>query len=93
MKVKNSRSSDDPDLYFSANFDLVVVADDLHWGTYELYGSPALATIYIYDHNNYEHGWEGVGGSNEARYIINNYTPIGVIRYNKANNSITVSAT
>ena len=30
MLVRNSRSSDDPDLYFSANFDLVVVADGCH---------------------------------------------------------------
>ena len=30
MVVKNSGSSDYPDLYFSAGFDLVVVADSLH---------------------------------------------------------------
>ena len=30
MLVRNSRSSDDPDLYFSANFDLVVVSDNIH---------------------------------------------------------------
>ena len=93
MKVKNSRSSDDPDLYFSANFDLVVVSDNIHWGTYELYGSPALATIYIYDHNNYEHGWSDGDGWAEAQFMMDNYTPVGVIRYNKTNNSITVSAT
>ena len=94
MLVRNSGTSNDPDLYFSANFDLVVVADGCHWGTYELYGRPALATIYIYDHNNYEHGWSGSGTPEaEARFIMDNYTPIGVIRYNKTNNSITVSAT
>ena len=94
MKVKNSGTSNDPDLYFSANFDLVVVADGCHWGTYELYGRPALATIYIYDHNNYEHGWSGGGTPEaEAQFIMNNYTPIGVIRYIDGNNTITVSAT
>lgn len=30
MLVRNSGTSNDPDLYFSASFDLVVVADDLH---------------------------------------------------------------
>ena len=30
MLVRNSGSSDYPDLYFSAGFDLVVVADSLH---------------------------------------------------------------
>ena len=50
MLVRNSGTSNDPDLYFSASFNLVIVADDLHWGTYKLYGSPALATIYIYDY-------------------------------------------
>ena len=93
MLVRNSGTSNDPDLYFSASFDLVVVADDLHWGTYELYGSPALAPIYIYDHNNYEHGWDGGGnGHDEAQYMMDNYTPIGVLRYNETNNSIKVSA-
>lgn len=94
MRVRNYGSKNDPDLYFSANFDLVVVADDCHWGSYELFGYPALAPIYIYNHNGYEHGWtDGGDGYDEAQFIINNYTPIGVIRYNKANNSITVSAT
>ena len=93
MKVKNSGTSNDPDLYFSANFDLVVVADGCHWGTYELYGRPALATIYIYDHNNYEHGWSGGDGWAEAQFMMDNYTPIGVIRYIDGNNTITVSAT
>ena len=93
MKVKNSGTSNDPDLYFSANFDLVVVADGCHWGTYELYGRPALAAIYIYNHNGYEHGWSDGDGWAEAQFMMDNYTPIGVLRYNKANNSITVSAT
>ena len=93
MVIKNSGSSDYPDLYFSAGFDLVVVADSLHWGTYELYGSPALDTIYNFNHNNYEHGWdEGGDGHDEAQYMMDNYTPIGVLRYNETNNSITVSA-
>ena len=56
MRVRNSGSSSNPDLYFSANFDLVVVAYGLHFGTYELYDDAALDPIYIYDHNNYEHG-------------------------------------
>ena len=30
MLVRNSGTSNDPDLYFSANFDLVVVADGCH---------------------------------------------------------------
>ena len=30
MRVRNYGSKNDPDLYFSANFDLVVVADDYH---------------------------------------------------------------
>ena len=30
MRVRNYGSSNDPDLYFSADFDLVVVADDYH---------------------------------------------------------------
>ena len=30
MLVRNSGASNDPDLYFSANFDLVVVADGCH---------------------------------------------------------------
>lgn len=93
MRVRNYGSSNDPDLYFSADFDLVVVADDYHWGSYELYGYPALAPIYIYNHNGYEHGWADEGdGYDEAQFIMNTYTSIGVIRYNKANNSITVSA-
>ncbi len=93
MRVRNYGSKNDPDLYFSADFDLVVVADDYHWGSYELYGYPALAAVYIYNHNGYEHGWADEGdGYDEAQFIINNYTPIGVIRYNKENNSITVSA-
>ena len=92
MRVRNYGSKNDPHLYFSANFDLVVVADDCYWGSYELYGRPALATIY--NHNGYEHGWTSEGdGYVEAQYIMDNYTPIGVIRYNEANNSITVSAT
>ena len=94
MRVRNYGSKNDPHLYFSANFDLVVVADDCHWGSYELYGYPALATIYIYNHNGYEHGWtDGGDGYVEGQYIMDNYTPIGVIRYNTTNNSITVSAT
>ena len=30
MRVRNYGSKNDPDLYFSANFDLVVVADGCH---------------------------------------------------------------
>lgn len=93
MLVQNTGTTTSPRLGFSADFDLVVVSQNCHFGSYEVYGSYATAPIYIFDHNNYEYDWEGSGdGEAEGRFVMDNYTPIGIITYDSTNNSIIVSS-
>ena len=66
---------------FSADFNLAVVANGVHWGTYTVYGKPV--TIYIYDlpDDYVERGLLGASdGEIEALNIMAALDPVGVVQ-------------
>ena len=86
-KVLLTCINDDIPHLFSADFSLAVLADGYQWGTYRLSDYYMQQDIYLYDLGE-NYGW---GDQSPYSYIVNNFDPIALLRWDAGGGTLYIT--